>query len=75
IKGRVPLHLSSSAGDSNGTYHRGEKESYVEKFVVGDFAVVVRDFYKKFHNFLGSVPNRCSVVYARLGGCYRSLVE
>ncbi|GKC37827.1 2-isopropylmalate synthase A-like protein [Tanacetum coccineum] len=34
IKGRVPLHLSSSAGDSNGTYHRDEKEPYVEKFVV-----------------------------------------
>ncbi|GJZ56578.1 hypothetical protein Tco_0611771 [Tanacetum coccineum] len=25
-------------------------------------AVVVRDFYKKFYNSLGSVPNRCSVV-------------
>ncbi|GJY61412.1 hypothetical protein Tco_0462069 [Tanacetum coccineum] len=34
IKGRVPLHLSSSAGDSNGTYHRDEKEPYIEKFVV-----------------------------------------
>ncbi|GJV94162.1 ribosomal biogenesis protein LAS1L-like protein isoform X2 [Tanacetum coccineum] len=34
IKGRVPLHLSSSAGDSNGTYHHDEKEPYVKKFVV-----------------------------------------
>ncbi|GJW00233.1 retrovirus-related pol polyprotein from transposon TNT 1-94 [Tanacetum coccineum] len=25
-------------------------------------AVIVRDFYKKFYNSLGSVPNRCSVV-------------
>ncbi|GJR78762.1 hypothetical protein Tco_0149547 [Tanacetum coccineum] len=25
-------------------------------------AVVIRDFYKKFYNSLGSVPNRCSVV-------------
>ncbi|GKC67560.1 hypothetical protein Tco_1100158 [Tanacetum coccineum] len=33
------------------------------------------DFNKKFYNSLGSVPNRCSVVYARLGGCYRSLGE
>ncbi|GKD37252.1 hypothetical protein Tco_1257459, partial [Tanacetum coccineum] len=24
--------------------------------------VVIRDFYKKFYNSLGSVPNRCSVV-------------
>ncbi|GJQ99670.1 ribonuclease H-like domain-containing protein [Tanacetum coccineum] len=28
IKGRVPLHLSSNAGDSNGTYHRDEKKPY-----------------------------------------------
>ncbi|GKG60558.1 hypothetical protein Tco_0614120, partial [Tanacetum coccineum] len=34
IKGRVPLHLSSSTDDSNGTYHRDEKEPYIEKFVV-----------------------------------------
>ncbi|GJS40717.1 reverse transcriptase domain-containing protein [Tanacetum coccineum] len=34
IKGRVPLHLSSSACDSNGTYHRDEKEPYVKKCVV-----------------------------------------
>ncbi|GJU51120.1 FAR1-related sequence 5-like protein isoform X2 [Tanacetum coccineum] len=34
VKRRVPLHLSSSAGDSNGTYHRDEKEAYVEKFIV-----------------------------------------
>ncbi|GJT55101.1 hypothetical protein Tco_0990155 [Tanacetum coccineum] len=34
IKGRVPLHLSSSAGDSNGTYHYDKKDPYVEKFVV-----------------------------------------
>ncbi|GJU39758.1 hypothetical protein Tco_1192715, partial [Tanacetum coccineum] len=29
IKGRFPVHLSSSAGD--GTHHGGEKELYVEK--------------------------------------------
>ncbi|GKD10560.1 hypothetical protein Tco_1190245, partial [Tanacetum coccineum] len=34
IKRRVPLHLSSSASDSSSTYHRDEKEPYVEKFVV-----------------------------------------
>ncbi|GJU62090.1 hypothetical protein Tco_1243925 [Tanacetum coccineum] len=39
IKGKVPLHLSSSAGDSNGTYHRDEKEPYVEKFVVEGLAL------------------------------------
>ncbi|GJS46534.1 hypothetical protein Tco_0596655, partial [Tanacetum coccineum] len=33
IKGRVPLHLSSSTGDSNGTHHCGEKESHAEKLV------------------------------------------
>ncbi|GJT97681.1 retrovirus-related pol polyprotein from transposon TNT 1-94 [Tanacetum coccineum] len=30
--------------------------------IFGSVAVVVRDFYKKFYNSLGSVPNRCSVV-------------
>nr|GEZ21806.1 RNA-directed DNA polymerase, eukaryota [Tanacetum cinerariifolium] len=30
-KGRVPLHLKPSVGDSNGTHHYGEKEPYVEK--------------------------------------------
>ncbi|GJZ09187.1 copia protein [Tanacetum coccineum] len=34
IKGRVPLHLSSGAGDSNGTYHLDEKEPYIEEFVI-----------------------------------------
>ncbi|GKF36379.1 hypothetical protein Tco_0113137, partial [Tanacetum coccineum] len=33
-KGRVPLYLSSSVGDSNGTCHRDKKEPYAEKFVV-----------------------------------------
>nr|GEV46560.1 zf-CCHC domain-containing protein/UBN2 domain-containing protein [Tanacetum cinerariifolium] len=33
-KGKVPLHLSLSAGDSNGTHHGGEKEPYVEKVFV-----------------------------------------
>ncbi|GJW40846.1 urease isoform X1 [Tanacetum coccineum] len=31
IYGKVPLHLSSSVGNSNGTHHGGEKEPYVEK--------------------------------------------
>ncbi|GKA03875.1 hypothetical protein Tco_0676656 [Tanacetum coccineum] len=35
----------------------------------------LKDFYTKFYNSLGSAPNRCSVVWARLGGCYRSLEE
>ncbi|GJT88598.1 putative reverse transcriptase domain-containing protein [Tanacetum coccineum] len=30
--------------------------------VFSSVAVVVRDFYKRFYNSLGSVPNRCSVV-------------
>ncbi|GKF36493.1 hypothetical protein Tco_0113251 [Tanacetum coccineum] len=29
--------------------------------------------HEKFYNSLGSVPNRCSVVWARLGAIYRSL--
>ncbi|GJU86539.1 reverse transcriptase domain-containing protein [Tanacetum coccineum] len=32
------------------------------KLEIEGVAVVVRDFYKKFYNSLGSVPNRCSVV-------------
>nr|GEU39324.1 hypothetical protein [Tanacetum cinerariifolium] len=31
--------------------------------------------HKKFYNSLGSAPNRCSVVWARLGVVYRSLEE
>ncbi|GKB70325.1 hypothetical protein Tco_0931737 [Tanacetum coccineum] len=34
----VPLHLSSSAGDSNGTHHCCEKGSHVEKLVVELYA-------------------------------------
>ncbi|GKE63921.1 hypothetical protein Tco_1514288, partial [Tanacetum coccineum] len=34
IKGRVPLHLSSSAGGSNGTHHCCEKGSDAEKLAV-----------------------------------------
>ncbi|GKA80912.1 hypothetical protein Tco_0787604, partial [Tanacetum coccineum] len=38
IKGRVPLHLSSSVGDSNGTHHCYEKGSHAEKLVVELYA-------------------------------------
>ncbi|GJX14669.1 hypothetical protein Tco_0206427 [Tanacetum coccineum] len=38
IKGRVLLHLRSSADDSNGTQHYSEKEPYVEKVVVELYA-------------------------------------
>ncbi|GJR45176.1 reverse transcriptase domain-containing protein [Tanacetum coccineum] len=33
------------------------------------------NFYTKFYNSLDSVPNHCSVVLARLEGCYRSIGE
>ncbi|GJR11233.1 copia protein [Tanacetum coccineum] len=38
-------------------------------------AVVVGLLHEKFYNSLGSAPNRCSVVWARLGVVYRSLEE
>nr|GEW05393.1 putative retrotransposon protein [Tanacetum cinerariifolium] len=38
-------------------------------------AVVVRDFYKKFYNSLGIVPNSCSSSIGKTQGCYRSLGE
>nr|GEU65481.1 putative reverse transcriptase domain-containing protein [Tanacetum cinerariifolium] len=58
--------------------HRDEVLCLMEEvryLVVIYVAVVVRDFYKKFYNSIGSVPNRCSVEYARLGGYYHSLGE
>nr|GEY34079.1 reverse transcriptase domain-containing protein [Tanacetum cinerariifolium] len=38
-------------------------------------AVIVKDFYKKFYNSLGGVPNRCSSNIGKNLGCYRSLRE
>ncbi|GKF35345.1 retrovirus-related pol polyprotein from transposon TNT 1-94, partial [Tanacetum coccineum] len=38
-------------------------------------AVVVGLLHEKFYNSLGSAPNRCSVVWARLEVVYRSLEE
>ncbi|GKA19062.1 hypothetical protein Tco_0698977 [Tanacetum coccineum] len=33
IKGKVPLHVGSSVGDSNGTHHYGKEEPYIGKLV------------------------------------------
>ncbi|GJU36356.1 hypothetical protein Tco_1184710 [Tanacetum coccineum] len=38
-------------------------------------AVVVGLLHEKFYNSLGSAPNHCSVVWARLGVVYHSLEE
>ncbi|GJY25866.1 putative reverse transcriptase domain-containing protein [Tanacetum coccineum] len=44
--------------------NRGQKrmEAFEDILGVAFVAVVIRDFYKKFYNSLGSVPNCCSVV-------------
>ncbi|GJR50554.1 hypothetical protein Tco_1401075 [Tanacetum coccineum] len=49
----------------NNIHRRPESLIHVtgDDFPLGNLVVVVvRDFYKKFYNSLGSVPNRCSVV-------------
>ncbi|GJS96666.1 hypothetical protein Tco_0803634 [Tanacetum coccineum] len=52
-------------GSRRNIHRRPESPIHVtgDDFPLGNLvAVVVRDFYKKFYNSLGSVPNRCSVV-------------
>ncbi|GKA18492.1 hypothetical protein Tco_0698407 [Tanacetum coccineum] len=55
------------------------KEALTESFWIESMQEELNEFerllHEKFYNSLGNAPNRCSVVWARLGVVYRSLEE
>ncbi|GJV16385.1 retrovirus-related pol polyprotein from transposon TNT 1-94 [Tanacetum coccineum] len=63
-KGTIELYFVKTGLPTGRPLHQSSSGGSIQLFGLSPckiVAVVLRDFYKKFYNSLGSVPNRCSI--------------